>query len=310
MGEILPSIYKDTMKVIKPVTFTSSMLVSSTATESTANYNSATPYAKDAEVNYSNSIYVSLQASNLNKTPGATGSEAWWIRKSANNIYAMFDEFVNTQTTGTSPLTVVFRPQMLINSLALINISNATEGYIKIQDGVGGPIIYEKTINLDSTPILDWYMYFFEPFNLSTQIILTDIPPYSDPVITVELRSGSSVSLGNCVAGSVYDLGLTQYGATAGIRDYSTKETNSFGITTFVKRSFSKRMDANLFVPKEKLRITQRVLEELRATPSVWIGSEDADYEMLTVYGYYRDFNTEINYPTYSLCSLEIEGLI
>lgn len=298
------------MKVIKPITFTTSMVVSSTATETTTDYSASTTYAKDAEVNYNNSIYVSLQDSNIGKTPGEAGSETWWIRKSANNIYAMFDEYVNTQTTSASPLVVVLKPLQRINSIALINLTLVTSVRVKMQDGTGGPTVYDKTFNLDGTVITDWYQYFFQPYNLNSQLILTDLPPYSDPVITITVSSGGAVSVGNYVLGTSYNLGLTQYGANSGIRDYSTKEANSFGITTLVQRAYSKRMDSNMFVPKENTRTVQRVLEELRAVPAVWIGSDDVDYEMLTVYGYYKDFNIEINYPSYSLCRLEIEGLI
>lgn len=299
------------MKVIKPITFVPSMLISSTAVETVADYVPGTPYSKDAEVNYSNSIYVSLQNSNTGHTPGAVGSELWWIKKSANNKYAMFDEYVNTQSISDTPFIVVLRPLKRTNSIALLNISDATVVSIQVQDGFGGDIVYSKSFSLDGTIINDWYDYFFEPYSLKTQIILTDLPPYPDPVITITASAPTSdISIGNCVFGTVYDLGLTQYGVSAGIRDYSTKEANSFGITTFVKRAFSKRMDANMFVDKRTIRQTQKILEELRALPCVWIGAEDEDYDMLTVFGYYRDFNIEITYPSYSLCRLEIEGLI
>lgn len=299
------------MKVIKPITFTAAMLTSTNATETVAAWNSATTYAKDAEVDYANSIYVSLQPSNLNKQPDLAANATWWIRKSSNNKYSMFDEFVNTQTTRNASLTVTFTPGGIINSVALFNLTGVNTISISIKDGPTGPVYYSQTLNLDDTSIVDWYGYFFEPYDLKSEVIFQNIPPYSTGVVTLVFTGGTgTVGVGNCAFGNIYDIGLTQYGASAGIRDYSAKEANQFGITSLVRRAFSKRMDATLFIPTENLRVTRKLLEDLRATPCVWLGTDAEDYDALNVYGYYRDFNIEINYPSYSLCRLEIEGLI
>ncbi len=296
------------MKVIKPIAFTTAMLLSSNATETVAAYNAATTYAKDAEVNYSNSIYVSLAAANTGNQPDI--SPTWWIRKSANNKYSMFDEFVNTQTTRTSSLTVDIDPGSIFNSLAIFNMSGVTTLKITVKDGVSGPVLYNQTFNLDNTIIVDWYMYFFEPYDIKSELVIQDIPPYSTGVITAVFTGAASVSVGNFIFGSVYMLGQTQYGSSGGIRDYSVKEVNAYGITTFVKRAFSKRMESTLYIDQPNLRYTRKLLEDIRATPVVWIGSDDSSYDIMSIFGYYRDFNIEITYPSYSLCRLEIEGLI
>lgn len=296
------------MKVIKTVPFQTSMLTSTTATESVANWVVGTTYAKDAEVNYANSIYVSLQSSNSGKQPDI--EPTWWIRKSANNTYSMFDGFVNSQTVQSSPLQVEIKPGTGINSLAFFNISNVTEIHIVVKDSPSGTIVYDKTINLDDTVIVDWYGYFFEPYDLKTDVIFQDIPPYHDCVVNATFTGASSVAVGSTVFGNIYQIGKTQYGATFGIRDYSVKTTNAFGITTFTQRAFSKRMEANVYVDNTNLRFVQKLLQDLRAIPSVWIGSDAEGFDVLSIYGYYRDFNVEIPYPNNSFCRLEIEGLI
>ena len=296
------------MKVIKTVPFQNSMLLSTTAVETVPAYNPATTYAKDAEVNYSNSIYVSLQAANTGNAPDT--SPTFWLRKSANNTYSMFDEFVNTQTTAASPLTIKLQPGEMINSLALFNLTNVTDIHIVVKDSPGGTTVLDETYNLDDTTINDWYMYFFEPYDLRTDFVLQNIPPYPNAVITCTFTSSSTVMVGTVVFGNAYQIGKTQYGVTTGIRDYSTKNTNTFGITTFTQRAFSKRMEANVYINNSDLRFVQKLLQDLRATPTVWIGSDAEGYDVLSVYGYYRDFNIEIPYPNNSFCRLEIEGLI
>lgn len=284
------------------------MLLSTTAVETVAAYNPATPYAKDAEVNYSNSIYVSLQAANTGNAPDT--SPTFWLRKSANNTYSMFDEFVNTQTTAASPLVIELKPGEMINSLAFFNLGGVTDIHIVVKDAPGGTVVLDVTYNLDDTTINDWYMYFFEPYDLRTDFVLQNIPPYPNAVITCTFTSTTSVQVGTVVFGNAYQIGKTQYGVTTGIRDYSTKNVNTFGITTFTQRAFSKRMEANVYVNNADLRFVQKLLQDLRATPTVWIGSDAEGYDVLSVYGYYRDFNIEIPYPNNSFCRLEIEGLV
>ena len=80
-------------------------------------------------------------------------------------------------------------------------------------------------------------------------------------------------------------------------------------MTTFVRRDFSKRLTARLMLPNTQINRVQRVLADLRAQPAIWVTSDVPDLAPLTVYGFFRDFNIEVAYPTESFCSLEIEGL-
>jgi hypothetical protein len=297
------------MKVIKAISFTSGMLLNSTATESVAAYNAGTTYPEDAEVNYANSIYVSLQNSNTGNTPDT--SPTWWIRKSANNEFSMFDEFINTQTTATGSLDIELDPGEMFNSMALFNLTGIKEVELEIKDGAGGTTVYgPTTFDLDDTIIVDWYMYFFEPYDLKEQLIVQGLPPYTNAVAYVTFTGDAGIAIGNLVVGNIYILGKTQFGASGGIRDYSVKEANQFGITTFVERPFSDRLSANVYVENSDLNLVRKVLKDIRAKPSVWIATDEEGYELLTVFGYYRDFNIEIPYPNNSLCRLEVEGIV
>lgn len=295
------------MKLIKPVTFQVSQLISSNATETYSAYSSGTTYAKDAFADYGTHIYQSLVNSNLNHQPDI--SPTYWILIGPDNTHAMFDTQVSTRTTSTSPLNVTVAPGVNINSAAFLELTG-TQLIVSMTDGAGGPTVYTKTVSLDDTVIVDWYGYFFDPYNPRTEVVLTDLPPYPNGRLTMQLSGGSSVGIGVFTYGTVYTLGLTQYGASAGIKDYSVKETDIYGNTTFVERAYSKRMESNIFVQNSNIAFNQKLLASVRATPCVWIGSEDTQYNPLVVYGFYKEFNTTINYPTYSLCNLTVEGLI
>jgi len=294
------------MKVIKPTTFDETThLVSSNAIEVYAAYNAATTYSKSTRVDYGAHIYESLVNSNLGNQPDI--SPTYWVLVGPDNKHAMFDDQISTATTSTTPLIVVLKPG-LMNSLALLGLVG-NQAVIAITDGAGGPTVYSKTVNLDGSYVYDWYMYFFEPFTQIGEVVFTDIPPYSNARMTVTLSGSGNVSIGQLSFGTFYELGDSEAGATAGIIDYSRKDTDEFGVTTFVRRAFSKRMTLRMMLDVVQMNKVHRVLTDLRATPAIWIGEEGESYQPLVVSGFYRDFTIDVAYPTKSFCSLEIEGL-
>jgi len=295
------------MKLIKPNNFVyGTDLVSTTATETYATWSGATTYVLADRKVYGLYIYESLQAGNLNHQPDT--SPTWWVLVGPNNKFAMFDLATSTATTKASPLTVVVDTDA-INSLALIGLIG-TELTISMTDGAGGPTVYTNTINLnDNSLVVDWYTYFFTPFVQIGDVVLTDLPSYNNSRVTMLLTGGGTVQIGELIYGLLYDLGSTEYGATVGIIDYSRKNTDEFGTTTFIERAFSKRMNATFMLDNTQLNFVQRLLASVRAIQCVYIGSEDEDYAPLIVYGFYKDFTINIQYSTKSYCSLEVEGL-
>lgn len=283
-------------------------LMYSSATDSNPIWNSATTYVQNALVRYNNKIWSSLQSSNTNHPP--TSSPTWWIEIGPDNMHAAFDNQISTVTTATTTLTFVVRPGN-IDSIALINMQAVTAQLVMYDPTAG--IVSSKIAGLSGAEVYDWYQYFFyDPLLIRTQVIFSDLPLYSNALITIRLQgqTGDIVSLALAAFGIVENLGGTQYGATAGIVDYSIKETDDFGTVTFVKRNFSKRLSSQLFLDNSSLNRVTRFLYNLRATPAVWIGSDDPTLEEPTVvYGFYKEFSIELAYPKSSLCSLEIEGL-
>jgi hypothetical protein len=297
------------MKVIKPITVTPAMILASNAVEAYAAWSSVTTYSKDQIVDYGEGYYISLVNTNLNNIPSAPGS-TFWAYVSPDNKHAMFDGQVSTATTSTSPLIVTIAPG-IVNSLAMIDLVGSSVT-ITMTDAGASPPVYTKTIGLDGSIVFDWYTYFFEPFVQLAEVVLTDLPPYSNGRITMNLSSGGSVAIGELLVGTVYELGEQgmEQGASVGIIDYSRKDTdNDTGLTTFVRRAYSKRMSGQFLLNNGQLNAVQRILADIRAVPSVFIGSEAADYSPLIVYGFYRDFSIDIAYPTKSFCRIEVEGL-
>lgn len=294
------------MRVIKPVTFVAAThLVSSTAVESASPWAVGTTYAKDAVVDYGTHYWISLVNSNTGNQPDTSPTQ--WALVGPDNTHAMFDEQVSTATSSTSPLTVVLTPGA-VNALSLLGLVGQ-QVVVTVTDGSGGPTVYSKTISLDGTLIADWYQYFYEPYVQIGEVVLTDLVPLSTARLTVALTGSGTIQIGNCAFGTQYAIGDAEYGAGLGIIDYSRKDTDEFGVTTFVRRDFSKRLNARLMLPNSQINRVSRLLSDLRATPAVWILADEAEYQAGTVYGFFRDFAIEVAYPTQSFCTLEVEGL-
>jgi hypothetical protein len=296
------------MKLIRPNAMTPAMLTSSTATEAHATWASGTTYAAAVRVIYGVGIYESLQASNLNKQPDT--NPLWWTYIGPSNKWAMFDGQVSTATTRSASLTAVFSTGIM-DSLAVVGI-DAEMVTLTVRDGPGGTIVYQRSASVTGSEVADWSEYFFtDPTVRRTIAVFYDIPPFASSVATIEITSGGTVSLGMVTFGRIAVLGDSQFGAQAGITDYSRKETDEFGTTTFVKRAFAKRMTGSVQVQSLQINRVQRVLYDLRATPVLWIATDVPEFsEPMTVYGFYRDFYCAINAPAVSTYQLEIEGLI
>jgi len=292
---------------------TGSGLVYTTLTESNPEWSSATTYALGAKVVYGiYGTYQSLQSGNLNHTPPITSpfTDAYWVRTGPTNKMAMFDDQISSVSSGTNDIIFAVVASS-IDSVALLNIT-ASKTNIAVTDKDTKVLAYHNSQQLSGGESLDWYGYFFyDADTQKTSSIYLDIPPAANSLITIKVSGTGTVSVGTYVNGQIKSLGGTQYGVSAGIIDYSRKETDEFGNTTFTKRNFSKRMNASVSLTNSNLNRVQRILYDLRATPVLWIASTDAQFEEpLIIYGFYRDFSTEISYPTHSICNLQVEGLI
>ncbi len=288
-------------------------LVYTTLTESNLEWSSATTYALGASVVYGiYGTYKSLQSGNLNHTPPIVSpfTDAYWVRTGPTNKMAMFDDQVSSASTGTTDIIFAVVGSA-IDSVALLNIQ-ASKTSIAVTDKDTKALVYHNAQQLSGGESLDWYGYFFyDADTQKTSSIYLDIPPAANSLITIKVSGTGTISVGSYINGQIKALGNTQYGVSAGIIDYSKKETDEFGNTTFIKRNFSKRMNASVSLTNANLNRVQRILYDLRATPVLWLASTDAQFEEpLIIFGFYRDFSTEISYPTHSICNLQVEGLI
>lgn len=302
-----------TMSIIRPNGLTDAMLTSSTAAETDhPTWVAATAYAVGAQVIRvsTHRIYERLIAGTTADAPEIDFTN--WLDVAPTNKWAMFDGVVGTITAVTGDLTVVMRPG-LVGGLALLELAGR-QAVITMKDAPGGTTVYSKTIALDGTPIDSFYDWFYAEYVQLTDVVLTDLPAhFASSELTVSITTAAGVSTaecGVCKAGPVIQIGSAQYGASAGIVDYSKKTVDAFGNYTIAKRAFSKRSDLKLMTKKADFNRIFRALAAIRSTQCIYIGTDAPGHEPLLVYGFYKDFSIDVAYSSMHLCNLSIEGLI
>ena len=303
------------MKVIPPLIITDAMLTSSSVAEPYAGetaYNAGTTYALNATVSVigtnSHHVYESLQSGNVGNTPAT--SPLWWLDLGPTNRWKMFDLLRNTQTVAASPLSVTLTPGSRVNSLAIFGM---VADSITISATNAGVNIYSKSINLSTRNVVGWYTYFFEPFSTEPSLVLFDLPPYTNIVITVTLTSLSgTASCGGIVIGNCEFLGATQYSAVSDTINFSSVTRDAFGNAAMVPRRNIPKTTQTLELDKTLLNRVSAIRDLLNATVAVWSGLDDTNdgyFDALLVLGFYRTFSFNLNSPTLAIVNLDLEEI-
>ena len=309
-------------------------LVDSTIDESTYDeYDSAHSYSVDDIVYVSfeddgttertpHEIYQSLTDTNQGNYPPDNPAE--WSLVGATNRWKMFDGFVNTQTESSSSFTVVIDTSEC-NAVGLFNIVAKTVTFTTIADLIQdengdyytdengdfyGTAIKTETVDLDDSPVFDYYDYFFAPFYYKSAVYW-EVPYYSNTLTMIAFEPYlDEAKCGVCVTGYAQRIGTSKWGVQAGITDYSKKDTDDLGRTYLSQGLYAKNNEVTLNVLNSYLDITHKILSDVRGTPAIFNANEEGtSFDSLLIYGFYENFDIIIPGPTLSKCSLEVKGL-
>lgn len=261
-------------------------------------YSAVVSYSVNAIVSVvaSHKLYKSLANTNIGYTPGATGNDTWWLDYGSTKRWQVFDGKVGSQATALNLISYELDPGP-IDSVAILNLE-AANVTVTMTDvgGAGAPVVWTEDVLIDGLFVSD--------------IVNTAFPlTYLTPHLMIEIEyTGYTAKVGEIVVGQKETIGTMQQNPSVSIIDYSIKTVDSFGNYTVLERAYSKRLSCETFIANTKLDETYNILAAHRALPAVWVGSED--YATMVVYGFYKDFSIEIPYPRFSVCTLEIEGLV
>jgi len=249
-------------------------------------------------------LYEALQSSTDSFPPD---NPTDWNDLGAINRWKMFDGGTNTQTVNADTIEITLEPEGVTNSFSLFNIE-AAEARVVLTDDTEG-VVFDETYNLiDNTAVISWYAYFFEPIVQAQTLTDLSLPAYGGATVDITLtNTGSDAKCGLAIIGSEAEIGTTIFGTSVGIRDFSRKEVDDFGNFNVVERRFFRLVDYDVRIDTPKVQFVQRILNDRRAKPTVYIGNVDNPETI--VYGYYRDFDIVLSNPAFSNATIEVEGL-
>lgn len=273
-----PAGQSSTLQLVQPTAIVEAALIASNVSENDASaWSASSSYDLGAKVLRAHRVYESLVAANVGADPVSDVSK--WLDTGPANRWAMFDEALGTATRATGSVSVTLRAGT-VNAVALLDVIGAS---VRVQAGA-----YDRTTAVGNGAVTFLDM------------------PASNADVTVTISGSGTVSIGTLVVGVLVKLGITESSPTAGIIDYSRKETDDFGEVTVVERAWSKRMTAQALIATTAIDVVANRIASVRARPSLWIGQ--AGIDSLTVYGFFKDFSIEVG-ESVSKLSLSIEGL-
>lgn len=298
-------------KMVRPVAITGSNLMSNIP-ETGNEFSPNVGYGKGAQVLYSlgasatHHRYESLVANNLGN---ALTDDTKWLDLGATNRWAMFDGANGTQSQWPSTIDVTIPVIGRVDALGLLNL-DAEE--VQVTMTVGGVVVFDQTLNLVSTEnITDWFAYFSEDIVYRNDIVVTDLPLFTNPTVRVQARKDSgTVGIGQMVLGQTRTLGEVVYGgAGIGIQDFSRKvEDADFGTAELKRRGYAKRGDFKIVMPEVTADSAARLLADYRATNVLWIADEA--HSSTIIFGWVKDWGLDFTLWGQSQLTVQIEGII
>lgn len=283
-----------TLSVILPTQITTAMLVSSTVAEPETAYpayNSGTTYGigDRASSTTTHRVYESAKASNLAKDPtdinNRVGSTIWWIDFAATNRWKMFDTSVSTQTIGATPLAVTLRPGPF-NCVYLAGL-DADTLTVLMKDAPGGSTVFSQSYTLENSQPADYYEYFFAPYEQQKDILISDLPPYANPELTITLsKTSGNVACGICVVGDLQQIGPTLKGPSSEPSSFSSVRINDRGEAEIYRRGATARnIQLASIIPLSDANRIEDLVASLLDVPTFWTGTDNPKYSALRVFG-------------------------
>lgn len=307
----------------------------SSFTEEALAWNASTTYSIGDIVDRNYLRWISSSDENIGNEPSATSN--FWVKVQSVNTVALVDRGENStsiQEQGATGAyfsygvklnnpsdvfnTVPGSIHALFDSAAMFEVNaKYAELIVSVSTNAGlfSEVVKGNTYSgslLNKSVLDDLYEYLtfytsLEIYNCTVSLRLHNGLDTEGDTIDPTLK----VSINELVFGVAENLGRTAYGMRTGIIDYSKKETNEFGVTSFVKRGFSKTMSCNVYVENEDYNRVVETLQSVLAEPTAWIGTEVDGYSNgALIFGAFKDYTLTISYPTYSMLNIEVQGLV
>lgn len=232
----------------------------------------------------------------------------YWLPKGATNRWKMVDPYNNTQTENPESIILTVRPQAIVQALYLGNLG-ADEIVITGVDPTDGTVYSETTSLVISDSGSSFFNWLFKRIRRRKQFCTVTLPLYYAATFEIRLnKPGGIAKCGMFCIGPLEDIGLSQWGLEAEIKDYSSTLFNFDGTSETTLRGYSKRMSLDVVLDNDVIDQVHERLIDFRQKTVVFIGIPKFDLSLIC--GVYSSFKTIVPDVSHSKCVFQIEGKV
>jgi len=313
------------MRAILPITVAEAKLTATNVAENDyAVWAIGTTYARGdfCISTTTHTVYRSLTDSNLGNDPDAEiaaladpliddPDPVNWQIISATNRWKMFDGKPSNLCTNAESITLTIEPGQFVGGVGFFEITAETV-QLDIVDPVEG-LVYTKTVNMqDESVVTDWYSYYFEDIVTLNELVMLDLPPYSNAEYQITIANpNGTAKVGQIAIGSIWEIGKTLIPnlSVSGL-DFSFVQNDEFGDLVTVKREATQLNTFDVLIPSTDLFGFARRVKDLRGgSLAVWIGDDDSRLRAIN-FGFCRDWRNVYSTREISVVSLQIQGVV
>jgi len=275
------------------------------------NYDSLSGYFEGDEVVSQTTHRRYRATTNTLDTPeiGSQKTPPTWTDIAPTNKYAAFSTYLHHKTIAadlpTNTIIFNFSLDGSQDSISLFGLEDCVAMTVIARDG-GGNVIYNEDIFLVDTVASEKLgeTVLLDQFSIANEF--TDADTLSVEIFG-EPNGSELAKVGRIVVGRAVELGVTQYGASLSVEDFSRRERDEFGNFTVIPRDTAKNINFDVKINKSDVNFVFNYLSSLTTTPCVWLG--DDEDSALQVYGFYSDYTHNIDYPSITSATISVEGL-
>jgi hypothetical protein len=254
-------------------------------------------------------IYWSQVDANLNFPPAADAGDHW-VKASATNRWAMFDQAlgfgvgnVRIATRWPELIDVTFAPDEPLDTIvAFVLQAQSVKVTITDPDDV---VLEDREIILAGDPArVKWQLDGVPHFR---EVPFEDLAFTEGSTVRVQIANPGGIAVcAELVPAKLIDAGRTQWGAKVGYVDYSDIKPDEFGVFDITKRAWHSTYNALVHVDPADVDPFKAFVLQHRGTPLLFIGQPD--YGSAIVFGLCLSFEQVISWPGLTVATLGLES--
>ncbi len=209
-----------------------------------------------------------------------------WASVGPTNRHAAFDDAVGTYSTATSSLSFTVGPLGIVDSVVLFGVTGSSVS-----------ITLPDASRVVSVPA---------PASSGGSVVVVQGLNSLGGNLQLTLTGTGTVKLGNVCIGTFSDVGVTDWGLSVGMVDFTKKDPNEFGDVSISERDFALEMEVPFTVATSDADRVFNTYAAVRSTPVAWVGVPG--FSSSVIYGFHSDVELEVD-TVLTSGSVRIQGL-